>query len=213
MASACRNQQGNCDEVKNSARTFLLFFQQCGWIYAITAIKDLANVNAWKTMFDPYIVIIFKLLHIVAGLLSSFGWNTGLARFFSIPEILIRFYNFFLLWNRGRKRSSDPEALTTQFDCWLEELFPGQLASQLVGFIQTSDFTRYTYSFPTWNYDNDQTEKESKSFSNEWPIITEASCLPSSKWTRFRSHGNLLMNNGFSIVPTEATIDVLPFWV
>ena len=73
MDSACRNQQGNCDEVENSARPF--FFQHCGLIYAITAIKHdremlktsayglgfqhlpraLANVNAWKTMFDPYI--------------------------------------------------------------------------------------------------------------------------------------------------------------
>ena len=26
MDSACRNQQGNCDEVENSARPFLLFF-------------------------------------------------------------------------------------------------------------------------------------------------------------------------------------------
>ena len=26
MDSACRNQQGNCDEVENSARRFLLFF-------------------------------------------------------------------------------------------------------------------------------------------------------------------------------------------
>ena len=26
MDSACRNQQGNCDEVENSARSFLLFF-------------------------------------------------------------------------------------------------------------------------------------------------------------------------------------------
>ena len=30
MDSACRNQQGNCDEVENSARPFLLFFQHCG---------------------------------------------------------------------------------------------------------------------------------------------------------------------------------------
>ena len=29
MDSACRNQQGNCDEVENSARPFL-FFQHCG---------------------------------------------------------------------------------------------------------------------------------------------------------------------------------------
>ena len=27
MDSACRNQQGNCDEVENSARSFLLFLQ------------------------------------------------------------------------------------------------------------------------------------------------------------------------------------------
>ena len=30
MDSACRNQQGNCDEVENSAQPFLLFFQHCG---------------------------------------------------------------------------------------------------------------------------------------------------------------------------------------
>ena len=30
MDSACRNRQGNCDEVENRARTFLLFFQHCG---------------------------------------------------------------------------------------------------------------------------------------------------------------------------------------
>ena len=30
MDSACRNQQGNCDEVENSTRQFLLFFQHCG---------------------------------------------------------------------------------------------------------------------------------------------------------------------------------------
>ena len=30
MDSACRNQQGNCDEVEHSARPFLLFFQHCG---------------------------------------------------------------------------------------------------------------------------------------------------------------------------------------
>ena len=28
--SACRNQQGNCSEVENSARPILLFFQHCG---------------------------------------------------------------------------------------------------------------------------------------------------------------------------------------
>ena len=27
--SACRNQQGNCDKVENSARPFFLFFQHC----------------------------------------------------------------------------------------------------------------------------------------------------------------------------------------
>ena len=37
--SACRNQQGNCDEFENSAQPFLLFFRHCGLIYAITAIK------------------------------------------------------------------------------------------------------------------------------------------------------------------------------
>ena len=30
MDSACRNQQGNCDEFENSAWSFLLFFQHCG---------------------------------------------------------------------------------------------------------------------------------------------------------------------------------------
>ena len=30
MDSACRNQQGYCDEVENSARPFLLFLQHCG---------------------------------------------------------------------------------------------------------------------------------------------------------------------------------------
>ena len=30
MDSSCRNQQGNCDVVENSARPFLLFFQHCG---------------------------------------------------------------------------------------------------------------------------------------------------------------------------------------
>ena len=30
MDSACRSQQGNCDQVENSARPFLLFFQHCG---------------------------------------------------------------------------------------------------------------------------------------------------------------------------------------
>ena len=30
MDSACRNQQGNYDEVKNSARPISLFFQHCG---------------------------------------------------------------------------------------------------------------------------------------------------------------------------------------
>ena len=30
MDSACRNQQVNCDEVENSAWSFLLFFQHCG---------------------------------------------------------------------------------------------------------------------------------------------------------------------------------------
>ena len=29
MDSACKNQQGNYDEVENSARPFLLFFQHC----------------------------------------------------------------------------------------------------------------------------------------------------------------------------------------
>ena len=30
MDSACRNQQGNCGEIKNSVRPFLLLFQHCG---------------------------------------------------------------------------------------------------------------------------------------------------------------------------------------
>ena len=30
MDSVCRNQQGNCDEVENSARSCLLCFQHCG---------------------------------------------------------------------------------------------------------------------------------------------------------------------------------------
>ena len=30
LDSACRNQQGNCTEVENSARPCLLFFQHCG---------------------------------------------------------------------------------------------------------------------------------------------------------------------------------------
>ena len=30
MDSVCRNQQGNCDEVENSAQPFLLVFQHCG---------------------------------------------------------------------------------------------------------------------------------------------------------------------------------------
>ena len=32
MDSACRNQQGNCNEVENSARTFLLFFFLALWL-------------------------------------------------------------------------------------------------------------------------------------------------------------------------------------
>ena len=40
VASACRSQQGNYDEVENSARPFLLFFQHCGLIHAVTAIKN-----------------------------------------------------------------------------------------------------------------------------------------------------------------------------
>ena len=63
MDSACRNQQGNCDEVENSARPFLLFFQHCGWIYAITAIKH-CFTKTWKTMFDPYIeCILWNIWH------------------------------------------------------------------------------------------------------------------------------------------------------
>ena len=45
MNSECRNQQGNCDEVENSAWPLLLFFQLCGWIYAITAIKHCFPVH------------------------------------------------------------------------------------------------------------------------------------------------------------------------
>ena len=30
MYIPCRNQQGNCDKVENSARPLLLFFQYCG---------------------------------------------------------------------------------------------------------------------------------------------------------------------------------------
>ena len=85
MDNACRNQQGNCDEVENSARPFLLNFQLCGEFMQLQRSsiffrcinvcqvprellktsafglgfqhlpRDLANVNAWKTMFDPYI--------------------------------------------------------------------------------------------------------------------------------------------------------------
>ena len=39
MDSECRNQQGNSDEVENSAWPFLLFFQHYVRLYAITAIK------------------------------------------------------------------------------------------------------------------------------------------------------------------------------
>ena len=43
MDSACRNQQGNCDEVENSARPFLLFFSAL-WL-------NLCN-NSDQTLFS-----------------------------------------------------------------------------------------------------------------------------------------------------------------
>ena len=91
MDSACRNQQGNCDEVEFSARPFLLFFfsivvefmqkQRSNIVFQCINVcqvprellktsafglgfqqlpRDLANVNAWKTMFDPYIGLKIK---------------------------------------------------------------------------------------------------------------------------------------------------------
>ena len=82
MDSACRNQQGICDEVENSARPFLLFlllwlnlcnksdqtlFFQCINVCQVPRKllktsafglgfqhlpRDLANVNAWKTKLN-----------------------------------------------------------------------------------------------------------------------------------------------------------------
>ena len=49
MDSACRNQQGNSDEVENSARPFLLFFQHCGCIYASHETPDVAFRSATPT--------------------------------------------------------------------------------------------------------------------------------------------------------------------
>ena len=93
LDSACRNQQGNCDEVKNSARPFFVIFStlwlnlcnnsdQTLFANAFNACQvprellktlafglgfqhlhqDLANVNAWKTMFDPYIHLLYFFL-------------------------------------------------------------------------------------------------------------------------------------------------------
>ena len=66
MDSACRNQQDNCDEVEHSARPFFVIFSAL-WLNLCNNSdqtlfglglqhlpQDLANVNAWKTMFDPY---------------------------------------------------------------------------------------------------------------------------------------------------------------
>ena len=78
MDSACRNQQGNCDEVENSARPFLFFFSavwlnlcnnsdQTLFSNALTFARSLGsclkprpsasvfNISLNKTMFDPYI--------------------------------------------------------------------------------------------------------------------------------------------------------------
>ena len=72
MDSACRNQQGDCDEVENSARPVCYFLgivvefmqlQRSNIVFQYINVglgfqhlpRDLANVNAWKTMFDPYI--------------------------------------------------------------------------------------------------------------------------------------------------------------
>ena len=42
--------------------------------------RDLANVNAWKTMFDPYIKI-RKSYHQAINLLSILGRQERMARF------------------------------------------------------------------------------------------------------------------------------------
>ena len=87
MDSACRNQQGNCDEVQNSARPVLLLLsilvefmqkQRSNIVFQCINVckvprellktsafglgfqhlpRDMANVNARKTMFDAYIGI------------------------------------------------------------------------------------------------------------------------------------------------------------
>ena len=58
--SACRNQQGNCDEVENSARPFLLFFSTL-WL-------NLCN-NSDQTLFSNALTF--------ASSLGSFNISLG----------------------------------------------------------------------------------------------------------------------------------------
>ena len=89
MDSACRIQQGNCDEIEKSARPFLLFFlalwlnicnnsdQTFGLDFQHLP-RDLANINAWKTMFDPYIDTMLLQRRVFYGntkLLTGYVWG------------------------------------------------------------------------------------------------------------------------------------------
>ena len=85
MDSACRNQQGNCDEVEDSARPFLLIFlalwlnlcnnsDQTWFCNALTFSRSLGSCSAsvfnislgtWQTLMHgkPCLIPIMRLLH------------------------------------------------------------------------------------------------------------------------------------------------------
>ena len=76
MVSQCNIRQFPWEVLKTAA--FDLGFQHLPW--------DLANVNAWKTMFDPYIAIILSVL-LNTGLANSSRWSVQVAEWLALPGL------------------------------------------------------------------------------------------------------------------------------